>query len=144
MKTFVANENDIQRDWFVVDAADKSTGRLAVVIADILRGRNKPTYTPHVDTGDFVVVVNAEKIKLTGNKEEGKIYQDFSGYPSGLKQRPASAIRAIHPERIIMQAVEGMLPKNRMSRKTIKRLKVYVGPDHPHAAQNVQTLEFNG
>ncbi len=144
MKTFVANENDIQRDWFVVDAADKSTGRLAVVIADILRGRNKPTYTPHVDTGDFVVVVNVEKIKLTGNKEEGKIYQDFSGYPGGLKQRPASAIRAIHPERIIMQAVEGMLPKNRMSRKTIKRLKVYVGPDHPHTAQNVQTLEFNG
>ncbi len=144
MKTFVANENEIQRDWFVVDAADKSTGRLAVVIADILRGRNKPTYTPHVDTGDFIVVVNAEKIKLTGNKEKGKIYQDYSGYPSGLQQRPASAIRAIHPERIIMQAVEGMLPKNRMSRKTIKRLKVYVGPDHPHTAQNVQTLEFNG
>ncbi len=144
MKTFVANENDVQRDWFVVDAAGKSTGRLAVVIADILRGRNKPTYTPHVDTGDFVVVVNAEKIKLTGNKEEGKIYQDFSGYPSGLKQRPASTIRKIHPERIIMQAVEGMLPKNRMSRKTIKRLKVYVGSDHPHTAQNVQTLEFNG
>ncbi len=144
MKTFVANENDIQRDWFVVDAADKPTGRLAVVIADILRGRNKPTYTPHVDTGDFVVVVNAEKIKLTGNKEKGKIYQDFSGYPSGRKERTAAAIRATHPERIIMQAVEGMLPKNRLSRKTIKRLKVYTGPDHPHTAQNVQTLEFNG
>ncbi len=144
MKTFVANENDIQRDWFVVDATDKSTGRLAVAIADILRGRNKPTYTPHVDTGDFVVVVNAEKIKLTGNKEKGKIYQDFSGYPSGLKQLPASAIRAIHPERIITQAVEGMLPKNRLSRKTIKRLKVHVGPDHPHAAQKVKTLEFKG
>jgi len=144
MKTFVANENEIQRDWFVVDATDKPTGRLAVVIADILRGRNKPTYTPHVDTGDFVVVVNVEKIKLTGNKEEGKIYQDFSGYPSGLKQRNAATIRAIHPERIIMQAVEGMLPKNRLSRQTIKRLKVYTGPDHPHAAQNVKPLEFNG
>ncbi len=144
MKTFVADENELQRDWFVVDAAGKSTGRLAVVIADILRGRNKPTYTPHVDTGDFVVVVNAEKIKLSGNKEEGKIYQDYSGYPSGLKQRSAATIRSIHPERIIMQAVEGMLPKNRLSRKTIKRLKVYVGPDHPHAAQSVKTLEFNG
>lgn len=144
MKTFVANENEIQRDWFVVDATDKSTGRLAVFIADILRGRNKPTYTPHVDTGAFVVVVNAEKIKLTGNKEEGKIYQDYSGYNSGLKKRTAAAIREIHPERIITQAVQGMLPKNRLSRKTITRLKVFTGPTHPHAAQNVKTLEFNG
>jgi len=144
MKTFVANENDIQRDWFVIDAADKPTGRLAVFIADILRGRNKPTYTPHVDTGDFVVVVNAEKIKLSGKKEENKIYQDFSGYPSGLKQRVATAIRKTHPERIITQAVEGMLPKNRLSRRTIKRLKVYVGPNHPHRAQAIKPLEFNG
>ena len=144
MKTFVADENNIQRDWFVVDAAGKSTGRLAVAIADILRGRNKPTYTPHVDTGDFVVIVNAEKIKLTGKKEEGKIYQDYSGYPSGRKERTAATIRKTHPERIITQAVEGMLPKNRQSRQTIKRLKVYVGPDHPHAAQNVKPLEFNG
>ena len=144
MKTFVADENNIQRDWFVVDAADKPTGRLAVAIADILRGRNKPTYTPHVDTGDFVVVVNAEKIKLTGKKEEGKIYQDYSGYPSGRKERTAATIREIHPKRIITQAVEGMLPKNRQSRQTIKRLKVYVGPDHPHVAQNVKPLEFNG
>lgn len=144
MKTFVANENELQRDWFVVDAAGKSTGRLAVFIADILRGRDKPTYTPHVDTGAFVVVVNAEKIKLTGNKEEGKIYQDYSGYSSGRTERTAATIRKTHPERIITQAVEGMLPKNRMSRKTMTRLKVYVGPDHPHAAQNVKTLEFNG
>lgn len=144
MKTFVANKEEVTRGWFVVDAADQPTGRLAVFIADILRGRNKPTYTPHVDTGDFVVVVNAEMIKLTGNKEENKIYQDFSGYPSGLKERNAATIRAKHPERIITQAVEGMLPKNRLSRQTMKRLKVYVGPDHPHAAQNVQTLEFNG
>ncbi len=128
----------------MVDAADKSTGRLAVFIANILRGRNKPTYTPHVDTGAFVVVVNAEKIKLTGKKEEGKIYQDYSGYPSGLKERNAATIRAKHPERIITQAVEGMLPKNRLSRQAMTRLKVYVGPDHPHAAQQVQTLEFNG
>jgi large subunit ribosomal protein L13 len=144
MKSFTANENDIQRDWFVVDATDKPAGRLAVVIADLLRGRNKPTYTPHVDTGAFVVVVNAEKIKLTGNKETGKIYQDYSGFSSGLKERNAATIRKTHPERIITQAVKGMLPNNRLMRRTITRLKVYAGPDHPHAAQKVQTLELNG
>lgn len=144
MKTFVAKKEEVTREWFVVDAANQPTGRLAVFIADILRGRNKPTYTPHVDTGAFVVVVNAEKIKLTGNKEDDKIYQDYSGYPSGRKERNAATIRASHPERIITQAVEGMLPKNRLSRQMMTRLKVYVGPDHPHAAQNVQVLEFNG
>lgn len=144
MKTFVAKKEDVIREWFVVDAANQPTGRLAVFIADILRGRNKPTYTPHVDTGAFVIVVNAEKIKLTGNKEDGKIYQDYSGYPSGLQERTAATIRAKHPERIITQAVEGMLPKNRLSRQTMTRLKVYTGPDHPHAAQQVQPLEFNG
>ena len=144
MKTFVANENDIKRDWYVIDAADKSTGRLAVFIADLLRGRNKPTYTPHVDTGAFVVVINAEKVKLTGNKEENKNYQDYSGYPSGQQNRSAAVIRAKNPTRIIMQAVEGMLPNNRLMRKTITRLKVYVGPNHPHTAQKVQILEFKG
>ncbi len=144
MKTFVANENDIEREWFVVDATDKSTGRLAVFIADLLRGRNKPTYTPHVDTGAFVVVINAEKVKLTGNKEEDKIYQDFSGYPSGLQHRSAAVIRAKDPTRIITQAVEGMLPGNRLMRRTITRLKVYTGPNHPHSAQKVTTLEFKG
>jgi len=144
MKTFVANENDIKRDWYVVDAANQSTGRLAVFIADLLRGRNKPTYTPHVDTGAFVVVINAEKVKLTGNKEEKKIYQDFSGFPSGLQERSAAVIREKNPTRIITQAVEGMLPGNRLMRKTITRLKVYAGPNHPHSAQKVQTLEFKG
>jgi large subunit ribosomal protein L13 len=144
MKTFVANENDVKRDWYVIDAADKSTGRLAVFIADLLRGRNKPTYTPHVDTGAFVVVINAEKVKLTGNKEEKKIYQDYSGFPSGLQHRTAATIREKNPTRIIMQAVEGMLPDNRLMRKTITRLKVYTGPNHPHSAQQVQTLEFKG
>jgi large subunit ribosomal protein L13 len=144
MKTFVANEQNITRDWYVVDAADKSTGRLAVFIADLLRGRNKPTYTPHVDTGAFVVVINAEKVKLTGNKEQDKIYQDFSGFCSGLKQRSAAAIREKDPTRIIKQAVEGMLPDNRLMRRTITRLKVYTGPNHPHTAQKVQTLEFKG
>jgi large subunit ribosomal protein L13 len=142
MKTFMPNEADIKRDWFVVDAADKPAGRLAVVIADVLRGRNKPTYTPHVDTGAFVVVVNAEKIKLTGNKEDRKIYQDYSGYSSGLTERKASEIREKHPERIIEQAVKGMLPTNRQTRQTLKRLKVYAGPSHPHEAQQVQPLEL--
>ncbi len=144
MKTFAAKKEDVTREWFVVDAAGQPTGRLAVFIADILRGRHKPIYTPNVDTGDFVVVVNAEKIKLTGNKEEDKIYQDYSGYPSGRKERSAATIRVTHPERIILQAVEGMLPKNRLSRQAMTRLKVYAGPDHPHAAQNVKPLEFNG
>ena len=144
MKTFVANENDVKRDWYVIDAADKSTGRLAVFIADLLRGRNKPTYTPHVDTGAFVVVINAEKVKLTGNKEEKKIYQDYSGFPSGLQERSAAVIREKNPTRIIRQAVEGMLPGNRLMRKTITRLKIYAGPVHPHTAQKVKTLEFKG
>lgn len=144
MKTFMPKEAEIVRDWYVVDAEGKSAGRLAVVIADALRGRDKPTYTPHVDTGSFVVVINAEKVKLTGNKEEAKIYQDFSGYNSGLKKTPAKAIRQKNPERIITQAVKGMLPNNRLSRQTIKRLKVYVGPTHPHAAQQVKELVFNG
>ena len=143
MKTFMPKEADIKREWFVVDATDKPAGRLAVVIADALRGRNKPTYTPHVDTGAFVVVVNAEKIKLTGNKEEKKIYQDYSGFSSGLKETQAKDIRTKNPERIIEQAVKGMLPTNRQSRQTLKRLKVYAGSSHPHAAQQAQPLELN-
>ena len=144
MKTFVPNEADIKRDWYVVDAEGKPAGRLAVVIADVLRGRNKPTYTPHVDTGAFVVVINAEKIKLSGNKNENKIYQDYSGYSSGRTETKAKDIRIRNPERIITQAVKGMLPTNRMSRDIITRLKVYVGPVHPHAAQQVQELEYKG
>jgi large subunit ribosomal protein L13 len=143
MKTFMPKEADIQRDWLVVDATDKPVGRLAVVIADALRGRDKPTYTPHVDTGAFVVVVNCEKIKLTGNKETGKIYQDYSGYSSGRKETQAKEIREKHPERIITQAVKGMLPANRQSRQTLKRLKVYAGAGHPHAAQQVKELALN-
>jgi len=127
----------------VVDATDKPAGRLAVLIADTLRGRNRPTYTPHVDTGAFVVVVNAEKIKLTGNKEEKKIYQDYTGFNSGLKETTAKEMRARNPERIIEQAVKGMLPTNRQSRQTLKRLKVYAGASHPHAAQQTQPLELN-
>lgn len=143
MKTFMPKEADITREWFVVDATDKPAGRLAVVIADVLRGRNKPTYTPHVDTGAFIIVVNAEKIKLTGNKEEKKIYQDYSGFSSGLKETKAKDIRIKNPERIIEQAVKGMVPTNRQSRQTLKRLKVYAGPSHPHDAQQAKPLELN-
>jgi large subunit ribosomal protein L13 len=141
-KTFVPKEQDIKREWFLVDAENKSTGRLAVEIAALLRGKNKPTFAPHVDMGDFVVVVNAEKIALTGNKEETKIYQDYTGYPSGLKKVPAKMIREKNPTRILMQAVRGMLPKNRLSRRLITRLKVYTGSEHPHEAQNPQLVEL--
>ena len=141
MKTFMPKEADIQREWLLVDANDLPTGRLAVVIADALRGRDKPTYTPHVDTGAFVVVVNCEKVKLSGNKEQDKIYQDYSGYSSGRTEKSAASIREKNPERIITQAVKGMLPTNRQARQTLKRLKVYVGPDHPHAAQKLGELK---
>ena len=141
MKTFMPNENDIKREWLIVDATDMPTGRLAVVIADALRGRDKPTYTPHIDTGAFVIVTNCEKIKLSGNKEENKIYQNYSGYSSGRTEKKASVIREKNPQRIITQAVKGMLPNNRLSRQTIKRLKVYVGSEHPHKEQEINKLK---
>ena len=136
-------EEEVKRDWFVVDATDKPTGRLAVAIANTLRGRNKATFTPHVDIGAFVIVVNCEKIKLSGNKEENKIYQNYSGFSSGRTEKKASGIREKNPERIITQAVKGMLPRNRQSRQTIKRLKVYVGNEHPHQAQKITELEVS-
>lgn len=141
MKTFMPKEADVTREWFIVDAEDKPAGRLAVAVANVLRGRDKATYTPHVDTGAFVVVINCEKIKLSGNKEEGKIYQNYSGFSSGRTERKASVIREKNPERIITQAVKGMMPTNRQSRQTIKRLKVYVGNEHPHQAQTLKELE---
>jgi large subunit ribosomal protein L13 len=143
MKTTIAKEDDLARAWFVVDATEKPAGRLATRIAHILRGKNKPTFTPHVDTGDFVVVINAEKVKLSGNKDETKIYQDFSGFPGGLKLQKAAVVRTKNPERIISQAVKGMLPRNRLSRGLLTRLKVYAGPKHPHAAQKPQPLAFD-
>ena len=141
MKTYMPKEAEIKREWLLVDATDLPTGRLAVIIADALRGRDKPTYTPHVDTGAFVIVTNCEKIKLSGNKEENKIYQDYSGYSSGRKEKKACVIREKNPERIITQAVKGMLPNNRQSRQTIKRLKVYIGNKHPHSAQSISDLK---
>lgn len=133
-------EAEIDRQWFLVDCEDKTVGRIAVKIANILRGRNKPTYTPHVDTGDFVVVINAEKVKFTGNKEEKKLYQTYSGWRGGLKEMPAKDLRVRHPEDIIKLAVKGMLPHNNLSRHTFKRLKVYAGAEHPHTAQKISVI----
>jgi large subunit ribosomal protein L13 len=137
MKTFVPETVDnSKRAWMLVDAENKPVGRLAVKIAGILRGKTKPTFAPHVDTGDFVVVVNADKVKLTGRKEREKIYQRYTGFRSGLKRVNAAALRQKHPDQIIKLAVKGMLPKNHLSRQLFRRLKVYAGSDHPHAAQN--------
>lgn len=136
----MAKDPGTDRLWFVVDAAEQPLGRLAVKIADVLRGKNKPTYTPNVDTGDFVVVVNAEKVKLTGRKEEQKTYQRYSGYRGGLKEFKASVMRERHPDRMIKLAVRGMMPRNNLSRKMFRRLKVYAGDEHPHAAQQPKEL----
>lgn len=142
MKTYVANANDRERLWYVVDADGQNLGRLATQIADLLRGKRKPTYTPHVDTGDFVVVVNAEKISVTGNKRTEKRYYRHSGYPGGLKSRTLAEMLDRRPEEVLRIAVKGMLPRNRLARRQITKLKVYAGPDHPHAAQQPQILEL--
>jgi large subunit ribosomal protein L13 len=143
MKTFVATPADRERNWLVVDAAGKTLGRLATQIADLLRGKGKPEYTPHVDTGDFVVVINAEKIAVTGNKLADKRYYRHSGYPGGLRSRTLGDMLERRPEEVIRRAVRGMMPRNRLARKQLTKLKVYAGPDHPHAAQKPQPLEIN-
>ena len=135
MKTFVPKDPGENRRWLVVDAKDQPLGRLAVRIANALRGKDLPTFAPWVDTGAFVVVTNAELVKLTGNKETQKIYQRYSGWRSGLKLETAAQVRATHPDRIIREAVEGMLPGNRIARDMMRRLKIYAGSEHPHAAQ---------
>ena len=140
MKTFLPNVNEIERKWWLVDAEGQVLGRIAARIADVLRGKHKPTYTPHLDCGDFIVVVNAEKVVLTGNKESQKIYQDYSGYMGGLKERPANMVRQKTPERLVRQAVWGMMPKGRLGRAQFGKLKIYAGPDHPHEAQKVEPL----
>jgi large subunit ribosomal protein L13 len=142
MKTYVANSNDRQRGWLVVDANGQTLGRLATQIAVALRGKNKPEYTPHVDTGDFVIVVNAEKISVTGKKLTDKKYYRHSGYPGGLKTRTLAEQLERRPEEVIRKAVKGMLPRNRLSRKQLTKLKVYAGPEHPHTAQQPQTMEI--
>ena len=141
MKTWNAKPGEVERRWYVVDAEGKTLGRLATQIADTLRGKGKPQYTPHVDTGDFVVVVNAEKIHVTGNKLEQKTYWRHSGYPGGIKSRTLAEMLERRPEEVIRKAVKGMLPRNRLARQQLTKLKVYAGPDHPHAAQQPKPME---
>jgi large subunit ribosomal protein L13 len=142
MKTYVAKPTDRERNWLIVDADGQTLGRLATQIADALRGKRKPTYTPHIDTGDFVVVVNAEKIAVTGKKLTDKRYYRHSGYPGGLKSRSLQEMLDRRPEEVIRIAVKGMLPRNRLARRQITKLKVYAGPNHPHAAQQPQPMEI--
>jgi large subunit ribosomal protein L13 len=134
-RTYSAKPGEIERNWYVVDASEFELGRLATRVATVLRGRHKPTYTPHVDTGDFVIVVNAHQVKLTGRKLDQKQYHRYSGYVGGLKSVDARTVRETDPERMIRQAVKGMMPKNRLSRQMITKLKVYGGAEHPHTAQ---------
>ena len=141
MKTYSLKKSEIQRDWFVVDARDLVLGRLATQLAVRLRGKHKPTFTPHLDVGDFVVVVNAEKIKLTGRKWDQKMYHNYSGYLGGMRSQTAATVRSKKPEELIRQAVRRMLPKTRLGRAQLKKLKVYSGPDHPHQAQQPQVWE---
>lgn len=140
MKTFLAKKETVQRNWYVIDAKDQVLGRLAVKIANVLRGRNKPSYTPHVDTGDFVVVVNADKIALTGKKEDQKKYMFYSGYVGGEKRLSVSQMQERQPDFVVKHAVKGMLPKNRLARKMLTKLKVYAGESHPHEAQNPEAI----
>lgn len=143
MKTYMAKAQDIERKWYVVDAEGKTLGRLAAEVAKILRGKHKPTYTPHVDTGDHVIVINAEKVALTGKKLLQKTYFRHSGYPGGTTFTTAGKMLADRPERLIELAVKGMLPKNRLGRKMYTKLNVYRGSEHPHAAQKPEVLEIN-
>ena len=142
MKTYAAKEVEVKRRWYVVDAENLVLGRMATRIADILRGKHKPCYTPNVDTGDFVVVINAEKVTVTGKKAQQKVYKRYSGYPGGLKEIKYADMQQRHPDRIIRLAVQRMIPKNRLGRKMIKKLKVYKGPEHPHEAQKPEALSI--
>ncbi len=142
MSTYMAKPEEVDRKWYVVDLAGKTLGRAASEIAKVLRGKHKPTYTPHVDTGDFVIVVNAEKVHLTGNKRTQKLYRKHSRYPGGLKEIPYDELLEQKPKLAIQHAVKGMLPKNKLGRKMFKKLKVYVGSEHPHQAQQPEELEL--
>jgi large subunit ribosomal protein L13 len=142
MKTLSIRAQDVRHDWLVVDAADRTLGRLATEIAHRLRGKHKAEYTPNVDTGDFVIVINADKVRVTGRKLTDKIYYRHTGYPGGIKGVPFERMQAEHPERVIETAVRGMLPHNPLGRAMFRKLKVYAGPSHPHAAQQPQTLEI--
>lgn len=142
MKTFSAKPAEVRRDWFVIDATDKTLGRMATEIARRLRGKHKPEYTPHVDTGDYIVVVNAEKVQVTGNKPKDKMYYRHSGYPGGMKSISFEKLVQSNPERLIELTVKGMLPKNPLGRAMLKKLKVFAGPEHNHSAQQPKALEI--
>ncbi|MBI9014380.1 MAG: 50S ribosomal protein L13 [Clostridiales bacterium] len=142
MKSYVAKPLEIERKWYVIDATDKTLGRLSTEIATRLRGKHKPIYTPHVDCGDFIIVVNAEKVKVTGNKATQKVYRHHTGYMGGLRERSYKEMLAKHPERIIEKAVKGMLPKNSLGSQMYRKLKVYAGPEHDHQAQKPEMLEL--
>ena len=142
MKTYSIKADEIHKDWFVADAENKALGRLASKVAQTLKGKHKPTYTPHMDMGDFVVVVNAEKIRVSGNKEMQKTYFSHSGYPGGTKEVDLYTMRRRFPERVIQNAVKGMLPHNRLGRQMMRNLKIYSGPDHPHSSQQPKVMEF--
>jgi len=141
MKTYSAKPHEIEQAWYLVDADQRTLGRLATEIADLLRGKGKPAYTPHVDTGDFVVVVNAKKVRVTGKKLEQKIYYRHSGYPGGLRERTLAEQLERRPEEVIRKAVKGMLPKNKLASAQLRKLKVYAGSEHPHTAQNPVPLK---
>lgn len=141
MKTTMAKANEVDRKWYVIDAEDKVLGRLATEVATLLRGKHKPIYTPHVDTGDYVIVINADKVKLTGTKWDNKIHASHTGYPGGRREVVYKEIREKHPERVIEYAVKGMLPKSRLGRSMFGKLKVYAGPNHPHEAQKPEVYE---
>lgn len=140
MKSFMATAQTIEKEWFVVDARGATLGRLATQVASILRGKHKPTYTPHADAGDFVVVVNADKVHLTGRKMDQKMYYWYTGYPGGIKGRTARQMLDRKPEEVLRRAVKGMLPKNNLGRKMITKLKIYASPEHPHQAQQPKQL----
>ena len=142
MKTFSAKPETVKRDWYVIDATDKVLGRLAAEVASRLRGKHKAEYTPHVDTGDYIVIVNADKIAVTGNKETDKVYHHHTGFPGGLKSITLDKLRAKEPRAIIETAVKGMLPRNPLGRAMFRKLKVYAGPEHAHTAQQPKPLEF--
>lgn len=142
IKTFIAKKETVQRDWYLIDAKDKILGRMASRIAMILQGKTKPIYTPHVDTGDFVIVTNAKKIKLTGNKMNDKAYYTHSGYPGGFKEIPIKTVLERHPDRVVKMAVKRMMPKTKLGSVMFKKLKVFSGPDHSHEAQQPKVLEI--
>ena len=143
-QTFMANESTIERKWFVVDAAGKTLGRLSTEVATLLRGKHKPTYTPHVDTGDYVIIINASKIHFTGNKEQDKMYYRHSNHPGGIKSISAGELKAKNPERLLENSIKGMLPSTRLGEKQGKKLFVYGGAEHPHAAQQPENYELRG